>query len=166
MVLTWEAKVIATAAAVAANKLNWKHKVTPDWGDLMMLLIWNLKGKELLSTVYSWYILQLCLSRYFSWKCGNSLDPIHRRQFFAKSAHHDSLCSCLQVTIFREINSSLPINAGWNTCCAMVSHARQSIDTSIVSQNRVQLIQCLCHTKSMTAWKNAQVGVCNLLTHV
>ena len=42
-----------------------------------------------------------------------------------------------QETIFRETNSSLPVNAGWNTCCAMVSHARQSIDTSIVSQSRV-----------------------------
>ena len=29
--------------------------------------------------------------------------------------------------------TSLPVNAGWNTCCAMVSHARGSIDTSIVS---------------------------------
>ena len=38
-----------------------------------------------------------------------------------------------QETIFREINSSLPVNAGWNTCCATVSHVRRSIDTSIVS---------------------------------
>ena len=36
-VLTWEAKVIAAAAdADAAAETNWKHKVTPDWGDLMM----------------------------------------------------------------------------------------------------------------------------------
>ena len=49
-----------------------------------------------------------------------------------------------QETIFREINSSLPVNAGWNTCCAMVSHARRSIDTSIVSQSRVHIIQCQC----------------------
>ena len=47
-------------------------------------------------------------------------------------------------TVFRETNSSLPVNAGWNTCCAVVSHARRSIDTSIVSQSRVQLIQCQC----------------------
>ena len=47
-------------------------------------------------------------------------------------------------TIFREINSGLPVNAGWNTCCAMVSQARRSIDTSIVSQSRVRLIQCPC----------------------
>ena len=38
-----------------------------------------------------------------------------------------------QETIFREINSSLPVNTGWNTCCATVSHVRRSIDTSIVS---------------------------------
>ena len=44
-------------------------------------------------------------------------------------------------TIFRETNSSLPVNAGWNTCCAVVSHARRSIDTSM---SRVQLIQCQC----------------------
>ena len=32
----WEAKDIA-AAADAATETNWKHKVTPDWGDLMKL---------------------------------------------------------------------------------------------------------------------------------
>ena len=31
--------------------------------------------------------------RYFSRNRGNSLDPIRGRQFFAKSAHRDSLCS-------------------------------------------------------------------------
>ena len=49
-----------------------------------------------------------------------------------------------QETIFHEINSSLPVSAGWNTCCAMVSQDGQSIDTSIVLQSRVQLIQCQC----------------------
>ena len=47
MDLTWEAKVIAAAAAAAAAdadadaaaETNWKHKVTPDWGDLMMTTI-------------------------------------------------------------------------------------------------------------------------------
>ena len=38
----WEAKVIA---ADAATETNWKHKVTPDQGDLMMCNIckeiWN-----------------------------------------------------------------------------------------------------------------------------
>ena len=34
MVLTWEAKVVAAAAADAAET-NWKHKVTPDLGDLI-----------------------------------------------------------------------------------------------------------------------------------
>ena len=79
-------------------------------------------------------------ARYFSRSRGHSLHSIHGRQFFAKSAHRDSLCSCSLETIFREINSSLPVNAGWNTCCSMGSHARRSIDTSIVSQSRVQLI--------------------------
>ena len=86
----------------------------------------------------AWYILQ---------NRGNSWDPIRGRQFFAESAHCDSLCSCWQETIFREIDSSLPGYAGWNTCCATVSHARwrpQSIDTSIVLQSTVQLIQCGC----------------------
>ena len=52
-----------------------------------------------------------------------------------------------QETIFCEINSSLPVSAGWNTCCAMVSHARRSFDTSIVSQSRVRLIQCQCKSR-------------------
>ena len=51
-------------------------------------------------------------------------------------------------TIFRETNSSLPVNAGWNTCCAVVNHA---IDTSIVSQSRVQLIQCQCKSRLQIA---------------
>ena len=77
--------------------------------------------------------------RYFTRNRDNSLHPIRGRQFFAKSAHRDSLCSRSQETIFHKINSSLPVNAGWNPCCAMDSHARRSIDTSIVSQSRVQL---------------------------
>ena len=32
-------------------------------------------------------------TQYFSWNRSNSLDPIHGRQFFAKCAHHDRLCS-------------------------------------------------------------------------
>ena len=35
-VLTWEAKVVAAADADAAET-NWKHKVTPDWGDSISL---------------------------------------------------------------------------------------------------------------------------------
>ena len=87
----------------------------------------------------------------FSRNRGNSLHSIRGRQFFAKSAHRDSLCSCSLESIFREINSSLPVNAGWNTCYAMGSHARRSIDTSIVSQSRVQLIQCQCKSRLQTA---------------
>ena len=42
MVLTWEAKVIAAAAAAdAAAETNWKHKVTPDWGDLINDTQWQ-----------------------------------------------------------------------------------------------------------------------------
>ena len=40
MVLTWEAKVVVAADAadeVDAMETNWKHKVTPDRGDLIML---------------------------------------------------------------------------------------------------------------------------------
>ena len=59
---------------------------------------------------------------------------------------------CPRETIFRETNSSLPVNAGWNTCCAMVSHARRSIDTSIVLQSRVQLIQCQCKSRLQIAY--------------
>ena len=47
--------------------------------------------------------------------------------------------------------TSLPVNAGWNTCCVVVSHARRSIDTSIVSQSRVQLIQCQCKSRLQIA---------------
>ena len=90
-------------------------------------------------------------ARYFSRNRGNSLHSICGRQFFAKSAHQDSLCSCSLETIFCEINSSLPVNASWNTCCAMGSHARRSIDTSIVSKSRVQLIQCQCKSRLQTA---------------
>ena len=64
-----------------------------------------------------------------------------------KSAHHDSLCSRFAGDNFSKINSSLPTNAGWNTRCAMVSQARWSIDTSIVSQNMVRLIQCQCKSR-------------------
>ena len=80
--------------------------------------------------------------RHFSRNRCNSFDPIRGRQFFAKSAHCDSLCSRYAGDNFCEINSSQPVNAGWNTCCAKVSHARRSFDTSIVLQSRVQLIQC------------------------
>ena len=57
----------------------------------------------------------------------------------------------IQNPIFRGINSGLPVNAGWNTCCAMVSQARLSIDTSIVSQSRVRLIQCQCRSRLQIA---------------
>ena len=90
-------------------------------------------------------------TRYYSRNCGNSLDPIRGRQFFAKFAHCDRLCSRATGDNFRETNSSLPVNAGWNTCCALVRHARRSIDTSIVLQSRVQLIQCQCKSRLQIA---------------
>ena len=38
MVLMWGGKVFAAADAADADtaETNWKHKVTPDWGDLMI----------------------------------------------------------------------------------------------------------------------------------
>ena len=41
-VLTWDAKVVAAAdadaaAAADAAETNWKHKVTPDWDDLIII---------------------------------------------------------------------------------------------------------------------------------
>ena len=59
--------------------------------------------------------------------------PVRRRQFFAKST------------------LAYLSNAGWNTCCAMVSHARWSIDTAIVSQSKVQLIHCQCKSRLQIA---------------
>ena len=84
-------------------------------------------------------------------RAGYFSHSIRRRQFFAKSAHRESLCSYSLETIFREINSNLPVNVGWNICCAIGSHARRSIDTSIVSQSRVELIQCQCQSRLQTA---------------
>ena len=46
---------------------------------------------------------------------------------FHETAHLDSLCSSLLETIFRKINTNLPVNADWNTCCAMVSHAKAEL---------------------------------------
>ena len=101
-------------------------------------------------------------ARYYLRNRGNSLHSIRGRQFFAKSAHRDSLRSCSLETIFHEINWSLPVNAGWNTCCAMGSHTRLSIDTSIVSQNRVQLIQCQCKSRLQAA----NLGINNVFNQI
>ena len=71
-------------------------------------------------------------------------------------------------TIFREINSGLPVNAGWNTCCVMVNQARLSTDTSIVSQSRVRLIQCQCRSRLQIAnlgIKNAFLMKSSLVDH-
>ena len=127
------------------------------WSILCVMMAWRCQGIIWPSTMYSQYIAELDISWSlvgphfwrprawcFSWNCGTFLDLIRRRQFFVKSAQRDSLCSHSQETVLCEINSSLPVNAGWNTCHVMVSYARQSIYTSIVLQNRVQLIQCQC----------------------
>ena len=47
MILTWEAKVVGAAQAAAdaaldAAEMNWKHKVTPDWGDWISLGLINM----------------------------------------------------------------------------------------------------------------------------
>ena len=76
------------------------------------------------------------MSMIFLWNCSNSLKSTCGTQFFVKSTHHSSLRSCSRETIFHEITSSLAINAGWNTCCVMVSHMRQSIDTSMLIQRQ------------------------------
>ena len=85
-------------------------------------------------------------SRIFFAKSFNTLDPIRGRQFSAIAFVPGSL-----ETIFRKINSGLPVNAGYNTCCAMVSQARRSINTSIVSQSRARLIQCQCKSRLQMA---------------
>ena len=119
-----------------------------------------------MNTVYSWHITVVYITeldilqsyvgphflapktQYFSWNRGNSLDPIRERQFFAKFVHCDRLCSRSAGDNFSwNSYSSLPVNGGWNTCCAVVSHAKRSIDTSIVSQSRVQLIKCQCKSR-------------------
>ena len=65
-----------------------------------------------------------------------AFDPARKRQFSAKSALGQS---------------GLPVNTGGNTCCAMASHRRRIIDTSIVSQSRVLLIRCPCKSVPQTA---------------
>ena len=77
--------------------------------------------------------------------------PLAGDNLFAKSAYRDTLCSCSQETIFREINSSLPVNAGWNSSCAMVRDARQAIETSTAPQSVVQLIHCQCKSRLQIA---------------
>ena len=77
--------------------------------------------------------------------------PLAGDNFFAKSAYRNTLCSCSQETIFREINFSLPVNADWNSCCAMVRDARQTIETSTAPQSVVQLIHCQCKSRLQIA---------------
>ena len=55
-------------------------------------------------------------ARYFSRNRGNSLHSIRGRQFFAKSAHRDSLCSCSLETIFaKSTRAYLSMRAGTHT---------------------------------------------------
>ena len=89
-------------------------------------------------------------ARYFSRNRGNTLDPI-RDNFSRNLLTAIAFVPGSPETIFREINSGLPVNAGWNTYCAMVSQARLSIDTSIVSQSRVRLIQWQCKSRLQIA---------------
>ena len=60
-VLTWEGKVFAAADADAAET-NWKHKVTPDWGDLInqhWLRWWPYRQQAIIWTndgLFYWHI--------------------------------------------------------------------------------------------------------------
>ena len=110
-------------------------------------------------TMYSLYIAVACWTPYFGAQerdifCEIVVTPW--TQFAGDNFSRNLLTTIAFVlgpreTIFRETNSSLPVSAGWNTCFAVVSHARRSIDTSIVSQSRVQLIQCQCKSQLQIA---------------
>ena len=54
-------------------------------------------------------------ARYFSRNRGNTLDPIRGRQFFAKSAHRDILCS-------RFAGDNFSRNQLWPTCQCGLEH--------------------------------------------
>ena len=54
-------------------------------------------------------------ARYFSRNRGNTLDRIHGRQFFAKSAHRDNLCS-------RFAGDNFSRNQLWPTCQCGLEH--------------------------------------------
>ena len=54
-------------------------------------------------------------ARYFSRNRGNALDPIRGRQFFAKTAHRDSLCS-------RFAGDNFSRNQLWPTCQCGLEH--------------------------------------------
>ena len=54
-------------------------------------------------------------ARYFLRNRGNTLDPIRGRQFFAKSAHRDSLCS-------RFAGDNFSQNQLWPTCQCGLEH--------------------------------------------
>ena len=58
-VLTWEGKVFADAA-----ETDWKHKVTPEWGDLMCYWTVFLAATKQLN---EWYFLSVCLSHLFDY---------------------------------------------------------------------------------------------------
>ena len=71
----------------------------------------------------------------------DAFDPARRRQFSTKSGPRNLLWA----------NLAYLWNAGGNTCCAMASHGRRIIDTSIVSQSKVLLIRCPCKSVPQTA---------------
>ena len=89
----------------------------------------------------AWFFHEIAVNSWTQFTGGNFSQNLLTVIAFVHVQH------CSKETIFREINSSLPVNAGWNTCCAMVSHARWSIDTSIVSQSRALLIHCQCKSR-------------------
>ena len=87
-------------------------------------------------------------ARYFSRNRGNTLDLIRGRQFFAKSAHRDSLCS-------RFARDNFSRNQLWPTCqCGlehMLCHGQPSSAEHWHLHCRVRLIQCQCRSRLQIA---------------
>ena len=95
--------------------------------DLIHLKFWINSINSIVPTVTFFYF-KLCLchvSQYVSY-----IDQTVFRYVSYRLYLIDTQPYSLEA-IFREINLSLPVNAGWNTCCAMGSHARRRIDTGV-----------------------------------
>ena len=111
-------------------------------------------GPHFLATHFANFVDMTPKSAIFSRNRCKSLDPVHARQFFAKSAHRGCLWSGSRETIFHEICSE-PI---WLTCEMRAgTHAvrwpateGQSL-TSPLYQSRVLLIHCPCKSVPQTA---------------
>ena len=93
--------------------------------------------------------------RDFSWNSGNFNGPRSWETVFCE------ICSP-RLPLIQLAGDNFPQNllwanlaylwnAGGNTCCAMASHGRRIINTSIVSQSRVLSIRCPCKSVPPTA---------------